>query len=98
MTRRTPKLDDEVPQGFCQVNPVDAAKEKIHNRDIVRLKTRRGSIETEARVTHEVPEGLVFVPFHFSESCANQLTNPVLDSACGMPEYKVCAVKVEVIQ
>lgn len=98
MTRRTPKLNDEVPQGFCQINPVDAAKKKINIGDTVRLKTRRGSIEAETRVTKEVPEGLVFVPFHFAESCANQLTNPALDSACGMPEFKVCAVKVEVIQ
>ncbi|MGD2250671.1 MAG: formate dehydrogenase subunit alpha [Candidatus Methanofastidiosia archaeon] len=98
MTRRTPKLHDEVPHSFCQINPADAAQENIINGDIIRLESRRGTIETEAQVTDEVPQGLVFVPFHFSESCANQLTNPALDPACGMPEYKVCAVKVEVIQ
>lgn len=96
MTRRTPKLNDEVSSGFCQMNPKDAAAEKIRNGNMIILKTRRGSIEAEARVTDEVPEGLVFVPFHFTESCANKLTNPVLDPACGMPEFKVCAVNVEV--
>jgi formate dehydrogenase alpha subunit len=96
MTRRTPKLNDEVPHSFCQINPADAAQEKITNGNIIRLESRRGSIEAEAQVTDEVPPGMVFVPFHFSESCANQLTNPVLDPACGMPEYKVCAVNVEV--
>ncbi len=96
MTRRTPKLNDEVSSAFCQMNPRDAAAEKIGNGSMIILKTRRGSIEAEARVTDEVPEGLVFIPFHFSESCANKLTNPVLDPACGMPEFKVCAVNVEV--
>lgn len=96
MTRRTPKLNDEVSSGFCQVNPQDAATERIGNGSMIILKTRRGSIEAEARVTDEVPEGLVFIPFHFTESCANKLTNPVLDPACGMPEFKVCAVNVEV--
>jgi formate dehydrogenase major subunit len=96
MTRRTPRLDDEVPDNFCQLNPKDAAIEKIKNGDTIGLKTRRGRIEAKAWVTNEVPEGLVFVPFHFAESCANKLTNPVLDPACGMPEYKICAVKVEV--
>jgi formate dehydrogenase alpha subunit len=96
MTRRTPKLNDEVPRGFCQINPGDADKKRIESGTLIVLKTRRGSIEAEARVTDEVPEGLVFVPFHFAESCANKLTNPVLDPACGMPEFKVCAVNMEV--
>jgi len=63
---------------------------------MVTLTSRRGSIEVKAKVTDDVPEGFVFLPFHFSEACANKLTNPVLDPACGMPEYKVCAVKMEV--
>ena len=96
MTRRTPKLDDEVPRSFCQINPADAGTENIENGKTVILNTRRGSIEAQARVTNEVPEGLVFIPFHFAESCANELTNPVLDPACGMPEFKVCAVQIEV--
>jgi formate dehydrogenase major subunit len=96
MTRRTPKLDDEISSGFCQINPADAAAKNIDNGKPVILNTRRGRIEVQARVTNEVPEGLVFIPFHFAESCANKLTNPVLDPACGMPEFKVCAVQVEV--
>ncbi len=98
MTRRTPKLNDEVPRSFVQVNPADAAKDGVRSGDMVTLKTRRGSIETQARITTEVPPGLLFVPFHFAESCANVLTNPALDPACKMPEYKVCAVRMEVKQ
>ncbi|MGQ9573570.1 MAG: molybdopterin dinucleotide binding domain-containing protein [Dehalococcoidia bacterium] len=53
-------------------------------------------IEAIAKVTERVPQGSIFVPFHFSESCANVLTNPAADPKCKMPEFKVCAGKEEV--
>jgi formate dehydrogenase major subunit len=96
MSRRTPRLDDEVPQGFVQVNPADAAGGGIRTGDIVRLSSRRGSITVPAQVSTDVPPGVLFVPFHFSEASANALTNPALDPACKMPEYKVCAARMEV--
>ena len=96
MSRRTPKLDAEVHGAYIQVNPKDATLQKIREGSMVTLTTRRGSIQAKAHVTDDVPEGLVFLPFHFAEACANKITNPVLDPACGMPEYKVCAVKMEV--
>ena len=96
MTRRTPKLIDEVPRGFVEVNPEDASKAGVKDKDVVTLKTRRGSIEAEARVTDEVPPGLLFVPFHFPNSCANVLTISALDPSAKCAETKVCAVKMEV--
>jgi len=98
MTRRTPKLNDEVPRGFVQISPADAAGEGIKTGDMVTLSSRRGSIGVPAQVTADVPPGVLFVPFHFSEACANVLTNHALDPACKMPEYKVCAAKMEVQQ
>jgi formate dehydrogenase major subunit len=98
MTRRTPKLIDEVPLGFVEVNPDDAIKAGIKNKDVVILETRRGSIEAEAKVTDEVPPGLLFVPFHFPNSCANVLTISALDPSAKCAETKVCAVKMEVKQ
>jgi len=96
MTRRTPKLNAEVLSGFVEVNPEDASKAGIKDKDMVTLETRRGSIETQAKVTDEVPPGLLFVPFHFADACANVLTNPALDPSCKCAETKVCAVKMEV--
>jgi formate dehydrogenase alpha subunit len=96
MTRRTPRLNDEVPRGFVQINPTDAADAGVKNGDMVTLRSRRGSIDVAAKVTVEVPAGMLFVPFHFDDACANVLTNPALDPACKMPEYKVCAVRMEV--
>jgi formate dehydrogenase alpha subunit len=96
MTRRTPKLVDEVRSGFVEVNPDDASKAGIQNKDMVNVETRRGSIEAEAKVTDEVPPGLLFVPFHFSDSRANVLTISVLDPSAKCAETKVCAAKLKV--
>jgi formate dehydrogenase major subunit len=96
MTRRTPKLNDEVPRGFVEVNPEDATKAGVKDKDLVTLTTRRGSIEAQAKVTDEVPSGLLFVPFHFADSCANVLTIPTLDPSAKCAETKVCAAKMEV--
>jgi len=46
-------------------------------------------------ITDKVQEGSIFIPFHFKEAAANVLTNPALDPIAKIPEYKVCAVKVE---
>ena len=96
MTRRTQKLLDEVPRGFVEVNPEDATKEGLKDKDMVTLKTRRGSIEVVAMVTDEVPAGLLFTPFHFPDSCANVLTISALDPSAKCAETKVCAVRMEV--
>jgi len=96
MTRRTEKLNDEVQGGFVEVNPEDAGKAGVRDKDLVTLTTRRGTIEARAKVTDDVPSGLLFVPFHFADSCANVLTNPALDPGCKCAETKVCAVKMEV--
>jgi len=96
MTRRTPKLIDEVPRSYVEVNPEDADKAGVKDKDMVTLTTRRGTMETEARVTDEVPLGLLFVPFHFANACANVLTISALDPSAKCAETKVCAVKMEV--
>lgn len=98
MTRRTEKLDQEVPEGYVEVNPVDAEKLGLHESGRVRLTSRRGQIETRAWITKRVPQGVVFAPFHFAESPANALTIEALDPKSGIPEYKVCAVRLEAVE
>jgi len=98
MTRRTSKLNDEVERGFVQINPEDAIKEGLKEDAPVTVESRRGNITVRAKVTNEVPPGLLFVPFHFAESCANILTNPAVDPSCKCAETKVCAARLEVIQ
>lgn len=95
MTRRTSTLDREVPLGYAEVNPKDARKLNIKNEEKIRIFSRRGTIETMALITDKVKEGSIFIPFHFKEAAANILTNPALDPVAKIPEYKVCAVKIE---
>jgi len=97
MTRRSEKLDREMPEGYVEISPEDAVKLGLGKSARVRLTTRRGSIETRAWITHRVAPGTVFVPFHFAEAAANVLTNPAVDPVAKIPEYKVAAVRVEKI-
>lgn len=96
MTRRSATLAREVPEAFVEVNPVDARHLGISDGRRVRVSSRRGSIEVRAMVTPRVPERTLFIPFHFAETAANVLTNPALDPVAKIPEYKVCAAKIQV--
>ncbi|OGL46521.1 MAG: formate dehydrogenase subunit alpha [Candidatus Schekmanbacteria bacterium RBG_16_38_11] len=95
MTRKVETLDREVPVGYVEINPADAAKIKIRDRESVKLISRRGELVTQALVTERVQEGVVFMPFHFKEAAANLLTNPAVDREAKIPEFKVCSVKLE---
>jgi formate dehydrogenase major subunit/formate dehydrogenase alpha subunit len=61
------------------------------------VSSRRGSIEAQAWVTDRVPPGMVYANFHFPEASANELTQAVLDPVAKIPEYKVTAVKVQLV-
>jgi predicted molibdopterin-dependent oxidoreductase YjgC len=95
MTRVSAHLDVEQKTGYVEIHPVDAEKLAVQDGDTVNLATRRGEIEVPARISNKVKPGLLFVPFHFSESAANILTNSAFDPTAKIPEYKVCAVKIE---
>jgi formate dehydrogenase alpha subunit len=98
MTRRDEGLNFRYPEGHVEVHPVDAMELGLANGERVRVASRRGRIEIPVMVTPKSPQGTVFIPFHFFEAAANRLTNPVLDPIGKIPEFKVCAVKVEKLQ
>ncbi|HPN08717.1 MAG TPA: molybdopterin dinucleotide binding domain-containing protein, partial [Syntrophales bacterium] len=56
---------------------------------------RRGELQAKAKLTERSAAGAIFMNFHFHEAAVNLLTNPVLDPIGKIPEYKVCAVRVE---
>jgi predicted molibdopterin-dependent oxidoreductase YjgC len=95
MTRRSEKLDREVPEGYVEISPEDAGRLGLNKSEPVRVISRRGEIETRAWITRRVSPGTVFIPFHFAEAAANVLTNPAVDPVAKIPEYKVAAVRVE---
>jgi formate dehydrogenase alpha subunit len=97
MSRRAYKLHQEVPEAYIELHPDDASHLGLGRDQRVRVSSRRGEIELVARVTDRIKPGLVFIPFHFAEAAANALTNSAFDPVAKIPEYKVCAVKVEAV-
>jgi formate dehydrogenase alpha subunit len=95
MSRRADKLNNEVPEAYVEIHPSDAANLEYGNGNRVRVTSRRGEIELAARITDRIKPGVVFIPFHFAEAAANALTNSAFDPIAKIPEYKVCAVKIE---
>jgi formate dehydrogenase alpha subunit len=97
MTRRSKKLDNEVKEAYVEINMKDAEKIGLNGHKRVRVSSRRGQIELNVRKTDDIKRGTIFIPFHFAEAAANVLTNSAIDPVAKIPEYKVCAVKIEVV-
>jgi len=95
MTGQIPALNRPAPRAYVEINPADARAWGVADRDKVRLTTRRGQLELEARVIDRPRPGTVFVPWHWADRLANVLTTDAVDPASKEPEYKVCAVRVE---
>ncbi|QQX81033.1 formate dehydrogenase subunit alpha [Shewanella sp. KX20019] len=94
LTRKTAGLN-ELATPRVMISVFDAEELQINNGDKLKLSTRRGEIEIDAFVTKRAQAGVIFLPFHFAEAAANKLTNNALDPVAKIPEFKVCAVKVE---
>lgn len=97
MTRRARGLEAVYPEALVEINPQDAEKVKLDGDMLMRISSRRGEIVAKAQVTERVEPGLIFATFHFPKSAANFLTNPALDPQAKIPEFKVCAVRVEAV-
>lgn len=95
MTRRSKALDEFVPEAWVEINQVRAEQLGITEGEMVQLTSRRGQLKVKALLTNRVREEVVFMPFHFAEAAANLLTNAALDPVAKIPEFKVCAVRVE---
>jgi formate dehydrogenase major subunit len=95
MTRRAGVLDSLEPGPTASLNPNTLARYGITPGELIRVTTRRGSIELTARADLAIDEKMVFIPFAYVEAAANILTNPQLDPVGKIPEYKYCAVRIE---
>ena len=95
-TRRIGDLVDQYPEPLCEIHPILAEKLGIKDRDLVKVSTRRGEITLPAQVVKSIRPDTVFIPYHWpGKKSANQLTNRALDPISKIPEFKVCACKVE---
>jgi formate dehydrogenase major subunit len=95
MTRRATVLDALEPSAIAQLSRGTIEKLGIRPGDMVRVTTRRGTVELAARQDDAIPDGVVFIPFAYVEAAANLLTNPKLDPFGKIPEFKFCAARVE---
>jgi predicted molibdopterin-dependent oxidoreductase YjgC len=96
MTRRVRGLLDIYPWALVEISPEDAAKVGLQGQQRVRVVSRRGEVVASTVITARVAPGVVFGNFHFpAEQNINNLTIAALDPVAKIPEYKVCAVKIE---
>ena len=95
MTRLAEGPSERCPESLIEINPLDAQAYGIESGQKVRVTSRRGTVEATAQVTEKSPAGTILMNFHFREVAVNLLTNAALDPVGKIPEYKVCAVKVE---
>jgi predicted molibdopterin-dependent oxidoreductase YjgC len=96
LTRRVQGLLELAPKLEVAVHPSDARRLGVDTGGRLRVESRRGELIAYARVTDAVRPGAVFVPFvKLADSAANFLTNSASDPVSKIPEYKVCAVRLE---
>ena len=95
MTMKTGGLNEIAPECFVEISPQDAQRFAIEDGTLVGIASRRGRIQVRVKISPKAVQGTVFLPFHYAQAAANRLTNAALDPISGIPEFKVCAVKLE---
>jgi formate dehydrogenase major subunit len=94
MSMKTEGLNEIAPEAFVEISPQDARKFEVEEGSRVNIDSRRGTIQARIKISRKAVSGTVFIPFHYAQAAANRLTNAALDPISGIPEYKVCAVRV----
>jgi formate dehydrogenase alpha subunit len=97
MTRNS-LLDELYPEAQLEMHEIDAAHFGIQDGSPVKVYSRRGSVVVRAHISPKANPGVVFLPMHFAEAAANLLTIDVLDKEAKIPEFKACAVGVQIAQ
>jgi anaerobic selenocysteine-containing dehydrogenase len=95
-TEQVPILERMSPNAWLEMNPRDALKLQLKPHESVDVVSARGRVRgVELRVTEIIAPGQVFMPFHYAETNANQVTQSAFDPISREPNYKQCAVRVE---
>ncbi|MDE2628827.1 MAG: formate dehydrogenase subunit alpha [Burkholderiales bacterium] len=95
MTRRAAVLDALEPDPTALIHPLDLAALGARPGDVVTIESRRGTVSLYARADDGTPRGAVFVPFCYYEAAINKLTHAALDPYAKIPEFKYCAIRVQ---
>jgi assimilatory nitrate reductase catalytic subunit len=95
-TRRVDALNQSAPAGFVELHPDTAELESIVDGELIRVVSRRGVVEVPARVVDTIRPDTLFTPFHWAGAArANSATVDALDPISRMPEFKICAARLE---
>jgi len=95
-TRRIAPLVEAQPEPFVEIHPDLAELYGLEEGERVRVVSRRGVAEGLVRVTESIRSDTVFMPFHWAgRGSVNRVTIAALDPISRMPEFKVCAVRLE---
>ncbi len=97
MTRRVKQLHQAAPENYVEINRADATEMSINSGDLVRVVSRRGTLELKAKVDGrwQPPRGSLFIPFFDETRLANLLTVDAMCNISKEPDFKKCAVRVE---
>jgi formate dehydrogenase alpha subunit len=93
-TQNSEALENYSPEELAEMNPSDAKRLGFADGEVVKVKSRRGELQTKLKVTERVPLGMLFMTFHYDESPTNVLTTGAYDKVTKTYEYKVCGVQV----
>jgi assimilatory nitrate reductase catalytic subunit len=95
-TRLVAELNRAEPEAYVEVHPDTAARAGLAHGGMAAVVSRRGRTVARVRCVPSMRIDVVFLPFHYAgDGRANLLTNPALDPTSRMPEFKVCAVRLE---
>jgi assimilatory nitrate reductase catalytic subunit len=98
-SRRVRELREAQPSPFVEMHPDLASLHGLEEGDQVRVISRRGAAQGLVRITDTIRADTVFMPFHWGGAASvNLVTNPALDPVSKMPEFKVCAVRLEAVR
>ncbi|WP_166354733.1 molybdopterin oxidoreductase family protein [Phytoactinopolyspora limicola] len=98
-TGRVPALAAALGEPYVEIHPDLAARHDLDDGVRVRVVSRRGAAVGRVRLVTSIRWDTVFMPFHWGgEQAVNQVTNPALDPVSRMPEFKVCAVRLEPVR
>lgn len=95
MTMKSPGLNELAPECFVEISAENADDYGVRDGDVLKISSKRGEIKAKAKLSDIAVKGAIFIPFHYAQAAANRLTNAALDPTAKIPEYKVCAVRIE---
>ncbi len=92
-TRRT---DNTVwhAEDILDIHEADAELRGVVDGDWIEVASRAGSTRMRARISGDIPAGVVYTTFHHPISGTNVITTDNSDWATNCPEYKVTAVEI----